>query len=453
MTDNSTQDISTGDDNRSASDQNLTVLAGLTEKVIDLETVSPEIDLKDISALRKVFADRRIVGLGEASHGAKEFSQLKHRLLRFLVKELGIRLLALEAHFSPALAVDRYVRQGKGDSETALGGLYSWPWMTDDMLALIEWLRAFNTDRRPQDQVRFYGLDMQHTEGVADDIMDYLDRVDPEYLATVREDLAVLADPGLQLPKAEGRAERLAAGDRVVPDLRTTLEERRADYIVRSSERDWELARQHVTVLGQAIELGTAAHTGDELINEEVIRLRDRAMAENIEWVLRHESADRIVVWAHNDHINKVETTASGHSAASMGRHLARWYDSAYYSIGFDFGRGTFQAYVESEAKDWGYEVQECNLDDPLPATVASLFTALDHQVAFLDFQTAKTDPRLVDWLNGKQRLHCIGTAYDRERPKKHVQSYVLAEAFDGLCYMDETTKTLLYGKDFFGNT
>lgn len=442
MTEDSAQEVVAGEDDLSDTDPDPSVLAGLTEQTIDLNTVSPEADVGDLAALQDVFADLRIVGLGEATHGAREFFRLKHRFVRFLVEELGFRLLALEANFTQALALDRYVRRGKGDPESALESLYIWAWQTEEMLALVEWLRAFNSNRPTEDQVRFYGLDVQHSMGVADAITDYLDRVDPEYLETVQEDLAVLADQGLKLTIADGRDERIEAGGHLHRDLKATLEEHRTDYVTQSSERAWELARQNVSVLGRAIEFVRAAHTGHELFNKEVIQIRDRALAENVAWILEHESADRIVVWAHNDHVNKVETVASGHSAASMGRHLAQWYGDTYYALGFEFGCGTFKAGVETEDERWYYKVQDCNLDDPISHTVGSVFTALDRQLTFLDVRTAKDDHRLVNWFDKEQRLNSFGSTYDPEHPEKHVQPYVLVESFDGLCYVNETTGT-----------
>lgn len=444
MNENSTQDISTDEDGQSNTNPDPAVVAGLAKEVVDLNTVTPDTDMEDLAAFREVFADRRIVGLGEAAHGAREFSRLKHRFLRFLVKEIGVRLVGLEANFTETLAVNRYVRRGDGDPEVALDGIYVWMWNTQEMLAVVEWLRAFNADRAPEDQVRFYGFDIQHTKGVADAVTDYLNRVDPKYLATVREDLAVLADPGLRLQDANGRDGRLAAASRVVPDLRASFEEHRADYVARSSEPAWELARQHVTVLGQATKFGKTVHTADGRFNEESLRVRDRAMAENVAWILEHESAECIAVWAHNDHINRVKTTSGGYSVPSMGRHFTKWYGDAYYALGFEFGGGAFQAFVESEDENWDYEVQECRLNGPLSDTVASAFATLDRPLTFLNFRTAKTDPRLMEWLDGEHQLHSVGGAYDPERPEKHVQPYVLAAAFDGLCYVNETTQARL---------
>lgn len=324
------------------SDPDSAVVAALAEQVVDLDTVAPGADATDLAPLREVFAGRRVVGLGEATHGTREFFQLKHRLLRFFVEELGVPLFGLEANFSETLAVDRYVRRGEGDPEAALEGIYFWTWNTEEVLALIGWMRAFNADRPPEDRVRFYGFDAQFTRGAADAVA----------------------------------------------------------------------------------------------------------------WILDYESAERIALWAHNDHVNRVENRSDGHSAASMGRHLARRYGDAYYALGFEFGRGAFQALdkagdeKEGEDDDGGYELREHNLDGPLPGTVGSTFAALDRPLAFLDFRTATADPRLADWLDGEHRLHSVGATYDPERPEEYVESCVLSEAFDGLWYADETTRARPLDRD-----
>lgn len=447
MTGNSGQDISTGDGPADGT-PNESVPAGLSEQLIDLETVQPDVDLRDEAELRDILADRPIVGLGEATHGALEFTRLKHRLVRFLVEELDFRRFALEANFTLTLALDRYVRRGTGDPAAALRNLNVWPWKTEAMLALVEWVREFNRDRPPEDRVRFFGLDAQHSTSVAAAVAEYIDRVDPAYHATIDRDLGVLVDPGLRLAKSEGREDRIATGERVVADLRETFEERRGDYVSGSSDEAWEMARQQVTVLRQAVELARAAHSGDELIDEDVIRIRDRAMAENVEWILEDGSADSLVVWAHNDHVNRVATRASGHRAASMGNYLARWYDEDYYALGFEFGHGTFQAGVHDEDEGWVYTIQECTLDEPIADTVGATFSGLDHRFALLDFGTATEDPRLQDWLDGERRLHSVGNAFDPDRPGNLVQGYVLPAAFDGVGFVDETSGTRLLRGD-----
>lgn len=56
-----------------------------------LTTVDPAASLTDLKHLRAAVGDAKIVGLGEAIHGAAETTRLNHRMLRLLVEDLGFR--------------------------------------------------------------------------------------------------------------------------------------------------------------------------------------------------------------------------------------------------------------------------------------------------------------------------------------------------------------------------
>src|SRR5437763_334042 len=52
----------------------------------------------DMQPLKKIVGNARIVSLGEATHGTREFFQLKHRMLEFLASEMGFTLFSIEAN-------------------------------------------------------------------------------------------------------------------------------------------------------------------------------------------------------------------------------------------------------------------------------------------------------------------------------------------------------------------
>lgn len=66
------------------------------------------------SALARSLADASIVGLGEATHGARECFEHKHRLIRSLVTECGVRTVAFEVDADAATVLDAFVRHGSG---------------------------------------------------------------------------------------------------------------------------------------------------------------------------------------------------------------------------------------------------------------------------------------------------------------------------------------------------
>ena len=61
----------------------------------------PARDSRNMRPLKKVIGEARLVALGEATHGTREFFQLKHRMLEFLVSEMGFTVFGIEATICP----------------------------------------------------------------------------------------------------------------------------------------------------------------------------------------------------------------------------------------------------------------------------------------------------------------------------------------------------------------
>lgn len=118
----------------------------------------------DLAPLDAIIGDARIVALGEPTHGTREAFQLKHRLLEYLVERKGFSIFSIEASTPEAYALNDYVIDGKGDPARLIAGMYFWTWNTEEVLAMVEWMRDWNR-RLPPDEgkprLQFTGFDMQ----------------------------------------------------------------------------------------------------------------------------------------------------------------------------------------------------------------------------------------------------------------------------------------------------
>jgi erythromycin esterase-like protein len=138
----------------------------------------------DMQPLKKVIGDARIVSLGEATHGTREFFQLKHRMLEFLASEMGFTIFSIEANMPEAYRLNDYVLTGRGDAAALLKGMYFWTWNTEEVLDMIRWMRQFNQSGKGR--IAFTGFDMQ-TPTVAEQIVaDFVATNDPDYVAAVK---------------------------------------------------------------------------------------------------------------------------------------------------------------------------------------------------------------------------------------------------------------------------
>src|SRR5215467_5452446 len=100
----------------------MAILDWIRTSAIALNTVEPGQGFADLNRLGGLIGNARIVSLGEATHGTREFFQLKHRLLEYLVAELGFTVFGIEANYPECLRVNEYVLDGAGDPAAALAG-------------------------------------------------------------------------------------------------------------------------------------------------------------------------------------------------------------------------------------------------------------------------------------------------------------------------------------------
>jgi hypothetical protein len=106
----------------------------------------------------------RVLGWAEGIHVRAQYLRARNAVVRHLVAQHGLRVVAAETHFALSRPVDAHVR-GLGPAEPSAAVVRGvWSWWTGaalrDNLALLTWLRRYNTGRAPADQVRFYGLEM-----------------------------------------------------------------------------------------------------------------------------------------------------------------------------------------------------------------------------------------------------------------------------------------------------
>ncbi|MEV0168926.1 erythromycin esterase family protein [Nonomuraea fuscirosea] len=130
-----------------------TVRQWIRQHAHPLTTLAPHDPLADLAALRDLTRDATVVALASSARQAHELSAIAHRMLRFLVEEMGFRSIALEGDSAARLKLDEYVRTGRGDPQALLADARSF-WQTEEIVEVIRWMRAHN-ERHPNDPVRF----------------------------------------------------------------------------------------------------------------------------------------------------------------------------------------------------------------------------------------------------------------------------------------------------------
>ena len=323
----------------------------------------------------------RVVALGEATHGNREFQELKLDVFQTLVERQGVRAFALEADFGGCEAVNRYIHGGEGTLEEAVGDLVYTLYRTDQMAQLISWMRAYNETAAPGEDLRFYGFDMQSYEHSYQLLLDEVRRLGLE--ATTLEELWT----GDDFAEGVGPEQKEDAYAKVAGELEAL-----------GDGTDVSLALQLIECLRQNIELGRLSES------PESYGVRDGFMARNVLWILSQEEARGnrcILVSAHNGHIE--QQGSYGPDAKVMGSHLADELGEAYYAIGTDFHKATVNL-----PKGDGRMTHTFYSYDPLAKAAADG----GFETCWLDFARVPKDSTLTEYIDGPIMMGSVGEGF-----------------------------------------
>ncbi|KAK4138383.1 hypothetical protein BT67DRAFT_370197 [Trichocladium antarcticum] len=397
----------------------------------------------------------RVVLVGDASHGTSEFYTARAELTQHLVRHHGFNVVAVEADWPDAEAVDRYVRHRPGKQasvgpagetkragrEVAFMRFPTWMWRNQEVQRFTEWLRAWNQNKASDgpDAVGFYGLDLYSLGASMKAVIDYLEWVDKEMAEVARErygGMMVWAED----PHEYG-LEALAAGFRgcekdVVKMLKELLDKRLEYTAVVGNGDEFHSGEQNARLVKDAEQYYKAMYYG----RDESWNLRDRHMFDTLVRVLKHRGQNgpaKAVVWAHNSHVGDARATSMGWSREELniGQLCKEAFGTDAVNIGCCTNTGTVAA-----AQRWGGDMQVMRVQPGLPNSYEQLMHATGVKNFVLDLREGHCDEELRQALMRKRLERFIGVIYSpRTERQSHYSLAVLPEQFDGLVWFDET--------------
>ncbi|PWE18939.1 protein-L-isoaspartate O-methyltransferase [Marinicauda salina] len=301
----------------------------------------------DLARLVARFADKRVVCLGEATHGTSEFYAARAAITERLVRDHGFTVVAVEADWSDAAYYDRAIRSGFGGRAAAEPFMRfpRWMWRNQETWDLLKRLKAINDDRSPERQAGFYGLDVYSLCESIGVVLDFLEEAEPDAAAVARERYACLT-PYCGDPAAYGRM-RIDDGyrrceDRVASVLADMLARRLAN-----GEAVFD-AEQNARIVAEAERYYRTMYYG----GPSSWNLRDQHMFDTLERLLVHRGPDaKAVVWAHNSHVGDARATEMGRVRGehTIGQLVRQRFGDGAALIGFGTERGEVAA-----ADEWG---------------------------------------------------------------------------------------------------
>jgi erythromycin esterase-like protein len=403
----------------------------------------------DYDELLDEISDRRVVLIGEATHGSHDFYRERARITRRLVEDHGFTVVAVEADWPDASRVNRFV-MGLSDDRSATDALEdfrrfpTWMWRNTEVVEFVEWMHEHNARTAdPLHMARFHGLDLYSLRTSIDAVIAYLDTIDPDEARRARERYSCFDHVG-----AEGQAYGFALAfeqavpceSEVVAQL-ISLRRQAADY----ARRDGWLAEDELFCAEQnAVLVRDAEEYYQQMYRADVSswNLRDRHMAATLDALLDHFDRrgrhTKVVVWEHNSHIGDARATGmSVRGELNVGQLARQRYGEHAVAL---IGLTTYDGEVTA-ASDWGRPARRRTVRPALPESYEHLLHEMvDERLAPAQFWLPMTDPAAAEVLAEPRLERAIGVVYRPETERaSHYFPARLDRQFDVVVHIDRT--------------
>jgi erythromycin esterase-like protein len=389
----------------------------------------------DLDILMREIGDKRVVLLGEASHGTAEYYNWRAALSKRLIQEKGFDFIAVEGEWADSYRVNTFIKGPQQDNAAAVQLLRhynrwpTWMWGNYEVASLVTWLNSYNQQPTGGQKVGFYGLDVYCLWEALEDIMPYLKDTNDEVLKAAQR-----AHRCFQPYTDDAQAYALAVA-RASDNCRTEtnrlwrhMQELTNEGVPQSEELF--VAQQHALVALNG-ERYYRAMVSD---NSESWNIRDRHMAQTLDRLLQlHGSGSKAIIWEHNTHVGDARYTDMAHRGEVNVGQLARkaYGEENVFIVGF----GSYEGSVIAASR-WGAPIQKMKV----PAAQDGSWEQILHSDGGTDKLLLSRELRDNKRLKRSIGHRAIGVVYNpsMERYGNYVPS-IIPQRYDAFLFIDQT--------------
>lgn len=386
----------------------------------------------DLDALIKAAGDKKVVMLGEASHGTHEYYTWRTAISKRLIEEYGFNFIAVEGDWPDCYKINRYIKwyQDAGnDIHTVLRVFDRWPtwmWANWETAALAEWLREHNQHIGIDRKAGFYGLDVYSLWDSMDAMVKYLDKEDRDAASSVKAAIHCF-EPFREREQAYAYSlKEHNCRDAVL----ALLKEIRMKAQFLDGDREAGFNTEQNALIAVNAEKYYSSLIG---FDNDSWNIRDTHMMETLDRLMKfHGPGAKGIVWEHNTHIGDARATDMKREGMINIGELGRksYGEDNVFLVGFGSYEGTVLA-----GEAWGAPMEKMDVPPAREGSVEEALHLRGNTDRYMIFNE-ESDP-LFDMRIGHR---AIGVVYHpgRERFGNYVPT-IMNQRYDAFLYIDTT--------------
>ena len=304
-----------------------------------------------LDALVSQIGDKRIIALGEDTHGTAEFYELRAAITKKLIQEKGFNMVILENPYEDLEILSQNLQTEPIDSlmKKHLFSIYQ----TEKMKKFLIWLKKYNQTHTP---IPFKGCD----DSVREILPEMLSKELESYMTSEIKETLKQYKLRVTLESSEFYAKFPEKKPEKVDDYSYDREVYR---LILNLEKVIKKENISSKRLDELMLNAKNSYINYEMIYTGKIITRDIVMAERVAYFAKDPNA-KIIVWAHNAHISK--EVIIDNEIGLMGRNLKKEFPEEYVAIAMSSFSGSY-SYMKKRFinDDHKYDDQLYQLDYP----------------------------------------------------------------------------------------
>jgi len=326
----------------------------LRKRIYPIKSINNSDDI-GLNQFFNAIKNAKIIGLGEASHGSHENFETKNKLVKFLAeKDSSFNIYSLESNMAKAKKINDFIhKKNAPTSNSVLKNTWS-IYQTQEFMELLLWMQK-------HENMNFYGFDMQYFQ---QSIVELKNELKDDNSLLLINKIDTILTTTFKLRYKLKKNTPLKAKHKKTALKNIKMLEKTITNITALQKKKWLL--QNCTLLKQ-------------FINQTSSNDRDNFMAENVLWIHKQHPTSKILVSAHNLHVEK--------RLFKQGNIIHQKISENYISVGFLIYEGSISA-----KKGKLQEMKHSLLDNAPSDSYEFILNQLNEPLFFIDLRNIKKE-------------------------------------------------------------
>ncbi len=391
----------------------------------------------DLEQMLTRAGERKLVLMGEASHGTREYYAWRDSLSRRLIADHGFNFIAVEGDWASLYELNRYVKDMPGAASSArevLEQLDRWPqwmWGNEQVVALAEWLRSHNDNLPMEEKAGFYGKDVYDEWRSKDAVLDFVRKHDTDTYETAKDYLDCFAPyDGDSWNYAQ---DVIRTGEDCTSETSALVELIREsrDRLDQADDYAYFYSLQNALVIKHAEKFYRKSATRrDASAWNARVSYMDQTVNNLLEW---YGEDSQGIVWAHNTHIGDARFTEMQNRGQKNIGQLTR-VDHGPESV-FLIGFGTYEGTVKA-GSEWDSPRQKMTIPEARHHSIERVFKDTGMEQLFIIFDD---EDRTHDLFMEPIGNRAVGVVYNPRNDMHQFVMTIVPLRYDAFIFFRET--------------